>query len=424
VGARRLQVVATILTLIFLIASPTLADDTNTQPAPNATYRTAAPAAPNSIDQNLTDAQARPEGILKNGPVSLFDSFWTKLNDKLQPIGLKIGFAFTAAFQDTTGPGIQPAAGGDLDIFGDWRLLGPPDGKYDGFLYFATEYRPVLGTAIPPASLDTEFGGLWGTTNGFNSQPFLLKELFWQQQFIGNEFILRIGKLDPENYYNSNYWQSDTKFFMDQAFSSFPVRAFPSNGLGLNLTANLTEDWYISTGFQDAQGQKSTAGFNTFFDDFNLFSAFEVGYSPDIPNVGTGTYRATVWYRDAGETDGKPHDAGFDLSFDQRIGPHWVPFFRAGIGEGNINGITGMISAGVGWEGKILSDSDVTGFAASWGKPKDDTLRDQYALELFYRLQVSPDNQFLLGYQIIIDPSNNPASNVVGVLELRWRIAI
>jgi hypothetical protein len=410
--------------LILLIACSALADDTDTQPSSTPTYRIAAPAAPNSVDRNLSDAQARPAGILKYGPVSVFDSFWDKVNDNLKPIGLQVGVSFTAVYQDSSGPGLHDAAGGDLDVFGEWRLLGAPDSKYKGLLYFYGEYRPVLGTEIPPASLGAQFGSLWKTTNGFNDQPPVFKELYWQQHFLGNAFILRLGKLDPENYYNSNYWQSDAKFFMNQAFSSFPVRAFPGNGLGMNLTANLSEDWYISTGFQDAQGQKGTAGFNTFFDDFNLFSAFELGYSPDIPNVGAGTYRITPWYRDAGESNGQPHDAGIDLSIDQRIGPNFVPFFRAGIGEGNINGITDMISAGLGWEGKLLTESDVTGFAASWGKPKDTSLRDQYALELFYRLQVSPDNQLMLGYQIIIDPASNPASNVVGVFELRWRIAI
>ncbi|MGH7180093.1 MAG: carbohydrate porin, partial [Tepidisphaeraceae bacterium] len=176
-------------------------------------------------------------------------------------------------------------------------------------------------------------------------------------------------------------------------------------------------------GLQDAQGQKSTGGFDTFFQDFNPFTAVELGYTPIIDGVGRGTYRFTAWYRDAGESNGKPHDSGFDISFDQRIGKHWVPFFRYGIGEGNINGIQNMISTGIGWEGKLISESDVVGLAGAWGQPTDSTLRDQYAIEAFYRLQVSPDNQLTVGYQVIIDPSNNPNQDVVGVFELRWRIS-
>ena len=167
-----------------------------------------------------------------------------------------------------------------------------------------------------------------------------------------------------------------------------------------------------------------TAGFDTFFQDFDLFSALEAGFTPTIEGVGRGTYRFTAWYRDAGTTDGKPHDAGFDISFDQRVGPHLVPFFRAGIGEGNINGIEDMISGGVGWEGRMITKSDVAGVAGSWGRPSDHDLRDQYATEIFYRLQVSPDNQFTLGYQVIIHPSLQANEDVVGVFEVRWRIAM
>jgi porin len=383
------------------------------------------PPNPNSVDQNLAEAKARPAGIFKYGPVSIMDPLLEQFNAAAANIGLKVGVAYTAAFQAASGgPGIRRVAGGDIDVFGDWRLLGEKDGKNNGYLYFYAEQRHTLGTDVPPGSLGGQIGSLWGTTNGFSEQPLALKELYWQQHFNGDRLILRIGKLDAENYYNSNYWQSDAKFFMNQAFSSFPVRAFPSNGLGINITAKLSDQFYISTGFQDAQGKKTTAGFDTFFQDFNLFSAFELGFTPTIEEWGRGVYRFTAWYRDHGEGDGKPHDAGFDISFDQHVGKHFVPFFRAGIGQGNINGIENMVSGGVGWEGKLLTESDVIGVGGAWGQPSDHHLRDQYSTEIFYRLQVSPDNQFTVGYQFIIDPAKDSRHDLVGVFEMRWRIAM
>jgi porin len=340
-------------------------------------------------------------------------------------MGLTIGFSYTVVYQGATGgPGIRDAAGQDADVFGNWRLFGPKDDPNNGYLYFAGEWRGDMGTDIAPGALGGQIGSLWGTTNGFGEQPFTLKEIYWEQHFGGNNLIVRVGKLDPENYYNSNYWQSDTKYFLMQTFSSFPVRAFPGQGLGMNVTAKLSDLWYISTGFQDAQGKKTTSGFDTFFDDFNLFSAFEIGYTPTIQGLGKGTYRLTAWYRDAGERDGQPHDAGIDLSIDQQVGDHLRPFFRYGAGEGNIKGIEQLLSAGVGWEGKLITDSDVIGVGASWGRPSDRELRDQFGAEVFYRLQVSPDNQFTVGYQVIVDPSNQPNDDLVGVFEVRWRVAI
>lgn len=393
-------------------------------PTPSAVSFTPRPA-PESIDEKLNEAFARPAGILQYGPVSFLDPMVRDFNAKAAEVGLNVGFAYTAALQIASqGPGERTAAGGDVDLFGNWRLLNRFGNENAGYLYFAAEQRHTLGTPIPPGSIGKQVGSLWGTTNGFTEQPLLMKELFWQQNVGGDRLIVRVGKLDPENYYNSNYWQSDSRYFMNAAFSSFPVRAFPGQGLGINVTSALSKEWYVSTGVQDAQGKKSTAGFDTFFGDFNLFSAFELGYEPDIPGLGAGTYRFTGWYRDAGKSDGKPHDAGFDVSFDQHLSEHLVPFFRAGWGEGNINGIEYMVSGGVGWEGMLLTKADVIGVGGAWGRPSDHHLRDQFATEVFYRLQVSPDNQLTVGYQILFNPSNAPDRTTVGVFELRWRVSM
>ena len=406
--------------LLLLALTPAFAQEPTTSPSAAMTLDVTPPLAPNSVEQDLADADARPAGIFKYGPVSLIDPLWKEMNKSFDDVGLKVGFAYTIVYQTATGG--DDAAGGDVDLFGDWRLLGAKDSPNRGLAVFSAEYRHDVGTGIAPASLDTEIGSLWGTTNGFGEQDPCLKEFYWQQHINNDNLILRAGKIDAENYYNSNYWQSDSKYFLNQAFSSFPVRAFPSNGLGWNATAKIEDDYYISTGFQDAQGKKTESGFDTFFDDFNLFSALELGWTPEIRNWGRGTYRATGWYRDAGQSTGTPHDAGFDISIDQHVSPEWIPFLRAGVGEGNINGIEAMVSGGIGWQGKLITASDVVGFGGAWGKPSDHDLDDQYALETFYRLQVSGDNQFTLGYQVIINPSLQPDDDVVGVLELRWRI--
>lgn len=380
--------------------------------------------APDSIDRDLAEVASPPAGLLKHGPVSLIDPHWKNLNKWTNEFGLNVGLAYTAVYQAATnGPGRRDAAGGDIDLFGDWRLLGKKGDETTGYLYFAAENRHDLGTAIAPNALGGQIGSLWGTVNGFGEQDLVLKEIYWEWRFFVDRLIIRSGKLDPENFYNSNYWQSDSKYFMNAAFSSFPVRAFPGQGLGMNVKATLSDQWYVTGGWQDAEGKKSEAGFAQFCDDFNLFGALEVGWTPTFEGWGKGTYRFTAWYRDAGQSNGKPHDAGFDVSIDQQVGKHLIPFFRYGVGEGNINGITNMISTGVGWQGDLITKSDVIGVGGAWGQPENDDLDDQFAAEVFYRLQVSPDNQLTVGYQVIIDPANDPDEDLVGVFEVRWRIA-
>jgi hypothetical protein len=385
--------------------------------------REVASGAPDSVDVNLRDAKERPAGVFPYGPVSLIDPYWSDFNDFLDNHRIKLGLSYTIVFQNPSGANQSaPAAvGGDLDIFGNWRLLGKPDGDFNGYLYYHFEQRSSIGTAIAPKAIAGDIGSLWGTTNGFNEEPFLVKELYWQQQFFGEKAILRLGRLDPTNYYDSNVWQSDSKYFMNQAFSSFPVRVFPSPGVGFNLKLHLADWLSVSTGVQNAQGD-ATMDDGDFWDFLAVWTATEVAVTPDIPGLGRGNYRVTYWYRaDVGST---PQDDGVDLSFDQECGKHFVPFFRYGYNEGNAGSISNMISGGVGYRGMFLSRSDILGAAFSWGEPTKPGVRSQYATEIFYRLQVSPDNQFTIGYQWIIDPSNDPTEGTVGVFELRWRLAL
>jgi len=385
----------------------------------------AAIESPDSIDEELKEARARPAGVFRYGPVSLIDPYVKWFDRQADEYGLKVGLTYTTVFQGASGgPGERDAMGSNVGLFGNWRLLGSPSGKSNGYLYFFSETRYEIFTGIPPNDLSRQIGSIWGTTNAFDEEPLVMRDLYWQQQFGGDTVVLRAGKIDPQVYYNSNYWQSDNKFFMSQVFSSPPVRAFPQDGLGVNVTVKPAKWVYISTGAQDAQGLRTAGGFNTFFGDFDLFSAFEVGFTPKLVGVGNGNYRFTYWYLDAGKTNGKPHDAGFDLSFDQEVGSHLIPFFRYGYSEGDVAKLTEMVSTGVGWHGDLITKSDVVGLGASWGQPSNSQLRDQYAAEFFYRLQVSPDNQLTFGYQAIIDPADAPKSNAVGVFEVRWRVAM
>jgi porin len=380
--------------------------------------------SPDSIDRNYLDTKARPEGLFRYGPISLIDPYWKQINKQLQEYGISLGFTYTAVYQAASGgPGDRQAAGYDADLFGNWRLLGSPNGQNNGYLYFNTEYRHQLFTDIAPLGLGHQIGSEWGTTNGFDLTPLVVRDLYWEQRIGGDVLVARVGKIDSTVYYNSNYWQSDSKYFMNQAFSSFPVRAFPQDGLGINLTLKPSNLFYISAGSQDAEGQRTTTGFNSFFNDFDLFSAAELGITPTIPGLGSGSYRFTGWYRDATE-NGKPHDGGFDLSFDQHINAHLIPFFRYGFSEGNVAKLNEMISTGIGWQGGLITRSDVLGIAMSWGQSSDSRVRDQYVAEIFYRLQVSPDNQVTFGYQAIIDPSSAPDENIVGVFEMRWRVSL
>ena len=435
----RLRPELVVITIIAYIAVLAMATTSSAQSQPEPQTRpsneltlapkfapNSVPFSPDAIAERLAEGQAHPAGVFPWSPVSVVDTVFKDLNHLTEPVGLSVGMTYTAVYQAATeGPGSRDALGGSLDLFGNWQLLGKKTDITHGSLFFEAEDRREVGTDIPPGSLGSQFGSLWRTTDGFNHENLTIRELYWQEHIDDDRLIVRIGKLDAKQYYGGNYWGSDEKYFMNQAFTgNFPAIAYPSKGLGFNITTKLSDLWYISAGAQDGEGEATSTGFHTLFNDYSLFSAAELGFTPTIEGWGKGTYRLTGWYRDRGKGAGTPHDAGISLSIDQHIGEHIIPFLRVGVAEGNITGVQDMISAGVGWQGKLITPLDVVGVAASWGRPTDHDLKDQFAAEFFYRLQVSRDTQLTVGYQGIFDPSHAKSDSPVGVFEVRWRIAM
>ena len=67
--------------------------------------------------------------------------------------GFDFGFAYTALYQQASGgPGERNAAGGDVDLFGTWRLIGTP-GHNAGTIVWAADNRHALFTDLTPHSL-------------------------------------------------------------------------------------------------------------------------------------------------------------------------------------------------------------------------------------------------------------------------------
>jgi porin len=389
--------------------------------APSSSKPAFVPYSDGNINLALKEASNQPEGILPYGPVSLLYPLWKQATTTLsQKIGLNIGFESDLVYQGATGgPGIRTAGGGYVALFGDWRLLGTSDGDNNGYLKFKAEYNWQIGSEAP-AALGHQIGSLWGTTKGFGEDPPCASQLYWEQHFMNSMFILAIGKIDPTNYYANNIWQSDKQFFMNGAFSNIPAVGAPGNGLGMNAKFTPSPWLYLSAGFQDQQGTKTSPGFDTFFTDFDLFSAGEIGLTPDIPGLGHGNYRFTLWHADAVPTTSKPSDEGFALSFDQAITPNIIPFFRYEYAEGALTHIHQLVTGGVGVHGTFLSKQDVSGIALAWGQPTNDR-RQQWTAETFYRIQLSPANQLSIGYQLILDPTSSN-QDAVGVTWVRFRV--
>jgi Carbohydrate-selective porin, OprB family len=156
-----------------------------------------------------------------------------------------------------------------------------------------------------------------------------------------------------------------------RAFSSNPARNHPDNGLGVNFLFKPVAPFYISTGFQDAQGQATTTGFGT-FGEGDCFYGVEVGMAPKIQGYGQGNYRLTFEYTDPIDQLGKPDEKCIGISLDQEIGGGVIPFFRYTWTQGNVTNVKYLVATGFGFSGPLGRTNDFAGIAGSWGRAATD----------------------------------------------------
>ena len=74
-----------------------------------------------------------------------------------------------------------------------------------------------------------------------------------------------------------------------------------------------------------------------------------------------------------------------------------------------------------------LGSGSQLGFGANWGRPNDALfgadLDDQYAVEAYYRLQVSKELAITPSVQLLINPPLNPDESSSWVAGVRARLA-
>jgi hypothetical protein len=381
------------------------------------------PHPSSDISELLEEARSQPGGILPYGPVSLVDAHWKVATETLHDkLGLDLGTEMDMVFQAAShGPGNRDAGGGYWAIFGKWRLLGTSDGANNGYLKFKADTAWQIGDQAPHA-LGGQIDSVWPTTKGFGENSLAFAQLYWEQHFLDKAFVLVAGKIDPTNYYAKALWADDKQFFMNAAFSALPAVGIPGNGIGMNAKYSPTSWLYLTAGFQDQQASRNSSSVQTFFRDFDLFSAAEVGLTPKIAGLGQGHYSLTAWHADDVPDKNKPSDHGFVLSFDQAVSPHVIPFARYEYDSGDLTSLRQLLTGGIGFHGHFLSKLDVSGIAFGWGQPVNGDLRAQYTAETFYRIQLSPANQFSIGYQFIINPAYAEHDETAGVFWARFRI--
>ena len=379
--------------------------------------------SPSDVSGELKTVQPETGALVDWGIEELLPRSWIDWRQEMKDrYGFEFGFAYTALFQQASGgPGRRNAAGGDVDLFGTWRLVGTADDN-PGKLVWAADNRHALFTELTPAELGPEIGTLFDTSDGFNERDFALRQLFWEQHLFNEKLVLSAGKVDPGNYYNGSRASNDNLLALNKSLSANPARFFPEEGIGANAKLFPQDDFFLSFGVHDAGATGTETGLNT-VGNGNFFYAGEFGFTPKLNGELEGFYRFAAWYNDPVEYTGKDSGWGIGVSIGQFITPTAAIAVRYGWQSADDVEVEQVFSAQYLAYVGGSRPKDVWGIGAGWGRPSNGDLDDEFVGETFYRLQLTRNMQVTPDVQVIVNPSNAPDDDVLAVFGIRLRFA-
>ena len=259
------------LMLAVAAASPQGAED---QPP-----RTATLAGPEQVENRLhIDSNAVSPVLPSNFARGYFD--WKARQQETN--GFSIGGDYSTVYlKASDSPGEDDAFSGMYRLVGSWELTSDGDGN-SGAIVFKAEHRHAYGSNLPPASLGFETGYIGLHEPPFSDQEARLTNLYWRQRMKGGDMAFVAGFVDPTDYLDVYTLASPWTGFFNFAFSpgsaSIPL---PNEGLGAALGGYVNENLYLIGGFANLNSDPTDPleGFETLFDDRELFTHFEIGWN-------------------------------------------------------------------------------------------------------------------------------------------------
>jgi len=378
---------------------------------------------------------------------TLTGGFWG-LNDQLADLGIEAGLGLTNVYQTNVKGGISThnhkgrhSGSYDLEMSADLqKLLGFETGS----IYMLVEGGWPDAEGIDGSSVGSAFGV---NADAIGNDAMLVKELYYEGPVFSDKWTLMVGKIDFTGVFDATaYADDECTQFLNGAFVDDPTIPFPEYSLGIVLTHNLTDSWYIMGGIADAQADRRETGFRTtFHDEDYFFYALETGVTSELSSANgpmPGTYRVGLWNdpQPKANTDladaGKNYrdDVGAYVSCDQMLNKENIDpedsqgigvFFRYGYAPSKRNDVTNFFSLGFQYQGLLDSrDEDVLGVGFAHGTFSNlasSTYTDDHetALEVYYNARVTPWLSLSPSIQYIGNPGGDKTVSDAVVLGLR-----
>jgi porin len=319
-----------------------------------------------------------------------------------------------------------------FDLKAKWAVLDSPGVGTAGWISTQVEAKTGLGdaggTQSPKSNLGTltEANDDWSSVNGFR-----VPELAWQQSLRDGEVVVVAGMVSQRNYLDGNAAAHTARGeFMNSALVHSQVLPLAEYNFGLNLQWQPADEWYAMFGASVGNAQP---GFPPWTDlNLNTWSLlWELGYAPkDFLGLGPGIYRIQPFIAESGGP-AQP-GLGFDLQQQLGAGSPFAWFGRFGFSGAQVPadasaqiGTGFLVHAPLRNLGLIPRlSNDLLGLGFVWSQPPNTGKTvyhdNEYVLESFYTLQLTPTIRLQPDLQVVWNPaySRNAGPALVSQLQI------
>jgi len=335
--------------------------------------------------------------------------------------GPQIVGLYAPIWQTGTQSGINDLLSQSFNLYAEWELLHCDGNEGTLYLFYLHESDSLGNSA-------GQFADSVGTTilanDDVGGATNALGHLAWTQNFLDGDVQISIGQLALKIMLDQNdYAGWDRTSFMAQPLAGNPVRNFPIAALGIDTTVHLTDDLQVSLLLADADGYPFYPDFKSFGRRFVYVPGFV--YTPTIQGWGKGRYEVNFSHIERTERFGGsgPSSSVWLFSFQQEFSQKLAGFFRFGTGDGRRTPVQQALSTGIVFTRPLGYNNDRLGIGFMWQDPSDSTRRDDYGMEMFWRLQMTQNIEVTPDVQLYFDPSRSPNRDIEAAFGFRLGVS-
>jgi hypothetical protein len=378
-------------------------------------------------------------------PYGVPQSWFDFKDDIYEKYGLRFGFSYQILGQYASD--VLPEAAYDTALgqwWGSmlkWTLLNRGSDN-EGHLVFSMFERSPVGNNAAPASFGLSDVGSLTSNIEFTSWRFAIENLYWEQWLnLGqHEVMVRIGNQVVTTLLNPFRFKDSRLSFTTGPWAYHPTVPAPTFGFGTGVKWWPDKDpsgLYIAGSVNDMNGDPNLEGFGwSTVGRGEFFYGLEFGYDWKRSKDDYDHVHLLLFYADERSTrspDTLPNKSGGGFRIGgEKQWDRWVGFGGYTFNTSQGGGIAASLSrhtltAGVAY----LNPFGIEGEAAAsllYMNPIeeifDEPVRDEYGLEIYWRMRLSNNIWVTPGARLIVDPALNQDDDFIAMPHLKLRVAL